>query len=50
MDLESPEAVDILLRTIDANSKAIKDLSTMLKHLKEEVHALKDKVERLEKS
>ena len=42
MDIESPEAADILVRTMDANSKAIKELVERVKKLEQEVRQLKE--------
>jgi len=49
MDIESPEAVDVLLRSVDANAKALKDLIQIVKKLKEDMRELKKRVEKLEK-
>lgn len=50
MDIESPEAAEVLVRSIDANAKALKDLIRIVKGLKEEVRELKERLEKLEKS
>jgi hypothetical protein len=48
MDIESPEAADVLLRSVDANAKALKDLIQIVKKLKEDMRELKKRVEKLE--
>lgn len=48
MDIESPEAADILVRTMDANSKAIKELVERVKKLEQEVRQLKEDAKKRE--
>jgi hypothetical protein len=50
MDIGAPEAAEILNRNIDANTKALKELTRIVKILKDEIHHLKERVEKLEKS
>ncbi|HPA15639.1 MAG TPA: hypothetical protein PKV75_10275 [Desulfobacterales bacterium] len=50
MDIGAPEAAEILIRNIDANTKAIIDLTRVIKILKEEIHQLKERVEKIEKN
>ncbi len=49
MDIESPEAAEVLVRGIDSNAKALKDLIKIVKKMKGELGELKEKVEVLEK-
>lgn len=49
MDIESPEAAEILVQGIDSNARALKDFIRIVKKMKNDLNDLKWKVEALQK-
>jgi hypothetical protein len=49
MDIESPEAAEVLVRGIDSNARALKDFIRIVKKMRNDINELKWKVDALQK-
>ena len=49
MDIESPEAAEVLVRGIDSNARALKDFIRIVKKMRSDINELKWKVDALQK-